>query len=582
MAIRAGTLLLVCIVAIVVGALAPSAHGAEGAGGSGAQDGGVLLSPFAGRASSWAGPGIGREGWAGRRAGNGFVQARSSGFEPGEGGGSEPAPAAPAALGEEESLEQSLESDEDPFANSDGEEGSRGERNILGFDLIGNSGLPDAGEEDFQQGVGFFHKYKLLGGRSDTRGLFSFQTGADQVKELRFITTYEQTIRIPTSAQSYDFVRFSINFVRSFDTISDRFFDDQVFFNELYFNYRKGAHQLRAGSQVFSLGNVDFDRPIDKLNHTNLQVLLTLNPEEAKEPIPSLRYNWFGSDKTLTLYFVPFEQKTFGRKFTDFREEVAARDQGEDPQDDSILRDYSGLQFEWTGASVDLRLGVFHWFDPDNDLTFDFNTDFTNVSADPDTFNTLTNSFRERESSVNFATLEFDGTFGEYVWKVDGGWFDSKNFLSFERLDADTIRVKTIEAPHWAVATSLERAFPIFFLMGIYSYRRIEKVPGGSHILLYENEAVPSAERRNLEKEQFTVVMFWRFPSGMRLTIAASRSSPFEQDTIVGMWSWDRAQFNSQWFVRVLRFETEVQKITGNQFGVNQVFLGYSRSVSGL
>jgi hypothetical protein len=183
---------------------------------------------------------------------------------------------------------------------------------------------------------------------------------------------------------------------------------------------------------------------------------------------------------------------------------------------------------------------------------------------------------------VNFATLEFDGTFGEYVWKVDGGWFDSKNFLSFERLDADTIRVKTIEAPHWAVATSLERAFPIFFLMGIYSYRRIEKVPAGSHILLYENEAVPSAERRNLDKKQFTVVMFWRFPSGMRLTIAASRSSPFQQDTIVGMWSWDRAQFNSQWFVRVLRFETEVQKITGNQFGVNQVFLGYTRSVSGL
>ena len=31
--------------------------------------------------------------------------------------------------------------------------------------------------------------------------------------------------------------------------------------------------------------------------------------------------------------------------------------------------------------------------------------------------------------------------------------------------------------------------------------------------------------------------------------------------TIVGMWSWDRAQFNSQWFVRVLRFETEEEVI---------------------
>ena len=121
MAIRAGALLLVCIVALVAGSLSPSAHGAEGAGGMGAKDGGVLLSPFADPASSRAAPWIGRRGWARRRVGNGFAQAGSSGSLPrgggGEGGGSETAQAPP---GGEKSLEQSLESDEDPFAKPDG------------------------------------------------------------------------------------------------------------------------------------------------------------------------------------------------------------------------------------------------------------------------------------------------------------------------------------------------------------------------------------------------------------------------------------------------------------------------------
>ena len=183
---------------------------------------------------------------------------------------------------------------------------------------------------------------------------------------------------------------------------------------------------------------------------------------------------------------------------------------------------------------------------------------------------------------MNFVTLELDATLGEFVWTVDTGWFDSKNFISFEELDADTIRVETIEAPHFAIATSLERAFPIFFLLGIYSYRQIQDVPADTHILLYENESAPLQEERNLKKEQATLVMFWKLPIGMRLTLAVAESFPFTESTVVGMWSWNRPQFKSEWFLRMLHFETEVQKITGEAFVSNQVFFGYSRSISGL
>ncbi len=483
-------------------------------------------------------------------------------------------------------LEQSLESGEDPLAKEQPSEKPepRGEGKLFGLDLFSDADDLEPGDKEFRANLSFFHKYKLLGGFNSNRGIFSIETGRDELKEFRFVTTYEQIIRIPTSKQSFDFVRFSINFIRSYDTVSNRFFDDQVFFREMYINFRRGAHQLRAGPQIFRLGNVDFDRPIDQLHTTNLRALLTLDPEDSKQALPAFKYNWFGTDKILTLYWVPLEQKTLGRDFTDFRDEVNRRDAGEEPESDSSLRDYSGIQFEWTGTSVDFRLGAFHWFDADNNIKFRFDSNLDNATGV--TGLEFAQTFSEKESGVNFVTMELDATIGEFVWKIDAGWFDSKNFISFSIPDPigepDIIEVRTIEAPYFAMSTSLERAFPIFFLMGIYSFRNIENVEPDSHILLYENEAAPLTELRDLEKEQLTVVMFWKLPAGNRLTLAASESAPFTQNTFVGMWSWDRPQFGSEWFVRMLRFKTERQKVTGKEFVSSQIFFGYSKKIAGL
>ena len=51
-------------------------------------------------------------------------------------------------------------------------------------------------------------------------------------------------------------------------------------------------------------------------------------------------------------------------RFTEFRGE-GIEEQETDSEDSTVsfLRDYYGLQYQWTGDTVDTRVGLFHWFD---------------------------------------------------------------------------------------------------------------------------------------------------------------------------------------------------------------------------
>ena len=56
-------------------------------------------------------------------------------------------------------------------------------------------------EEEFNVKVNFSHKVKTLLGASETVGLSVLEPLLSEIKELRFVSTYDQSVKIHTSPQ---------------------------------------------------------------------------------------------------------------------------------------------------------------------------------------------------------------------------------------------------------------------------------------------------------------------------------------------------------------------------------------------
>ncbi|MCH8844165.1 MAG: hypothetical protein IID61_14490 [SAR324 cluster bacterium] len=441
---------------------------------------------------------------------------------------------------------------------------------------LGDSDDLDGDEGYLRRKVFFRQRYRVLGGVNRTTGIFIFFTGRNELRELRLLNSYQQTIRIEESPTNYKFVKFSIDFTQNYDVESEQFFDTYFVFNEIYLNMRKDKNQFRWGNQIHELGKVDFDSPIDVLHFTNIVGFLTFDAETTKQSIPSLRYDRFFTDQRLTFYAAPIAQRTFGMRFTDFRDDADARDEEKRPDPNSFLRDYAGIQHQWMGRSYDLRVGFFHWFDNSPKVSFQFESDPQGV--DTSSFDKLVETYEERESHTNFFTLEVDMIFGSIGWKADLGLFDQKNFYDYQQPADGDVDFDTVNVPHIGMATSLEKTFPFFFTLVVYSYRKLFDVPPDTHILLYENEKTPSGRKRDLEKQSLTGVFKWRILSNHNATLALSRTFPFVQNGVFAIWAWEQPEFNSEWALKIFHFRTETLKITGDPIESTQVFLSYTRN----
>ena len=117
------------------------------------------------------------------------------------------------------------------------------------------------------------------------------------------------------------------------------------------------------------MGKLDFDSPIDVL-HLQEITAPSLDLENSKEALPSLRYQWLGEDQA-DPDFTTLKANNTGYAFTELRESLEAQEDGEQ-EDGSSLRDYFGLQYQWFAPSYDLRFSYFHWFDQDSSITFDY------------------------------------------------------------------------------------------------------------------------------------------------------------------------------------------------------------------
>ena len=479
--------------------------------------------------------------------------------------------------------------EEDPFAESDVDLGL--EEDPLAdtdFDL-GLEGTPEIEEEeteeqieeqvDFPPRVTFSHEVKTMLGGSETRGLSILDPLLSEIKELRFVSTYDQSVKVQTSPRMYNYFRLSISFSQNYEIKKKRIFDGFASIREIYSNYRVGSHQLRYGTQIFGLGKVDLDKVIDVLHMNNIMGLYTFDPDDTKDAIPSIRYNWFRGGHTATMYLSPVRQQTFGMKFTEFKEEVEKKEEDKEEEKVSFFRDYYGMQYQWTGDVFDARIGLFHWFDSNPYIKFEYQRVADNgTTTIQGSFENMLSNYDEKETRSDFLTLEIDAIWSDLVWKLESGLFKKRNLYSYEIPEGKHIRLSTVRTPHFAFATSFERTFKYFYWLMIYSQRKSFDVPAGSHVFLYENESSLITRKRDVVRNQVSGVAVLKTPdNALRITLLNYQTWPFIQRGFASLFTWERYKQDMALELKFFRLETERVKMLENKIITNQVFLTYTQ-----
>jgi len=466
---------------------------------------------------------------------------------------------------------------EDPFS---GESSGSDQQEVLEFEEEtpeGDDKLQE--EEEFNVKVNFSHKVKTLLGASETVGLSVLEPLLSEIKEFRFVSTYDQSVKIHTSPRMYNFFRLSISFSQNYEVNKKRIFDGYATLREIYSNYRTGPHQLRYGTQIFSLGKVDLDKVIDVLHMNNVMGLYTFDPDDTKDSLTSIRYNWFRGGHTATMYLAPIRQQSFGMRFTEFREEIEKKETESEESRVSFLRDYYGLQYQWTGDIVDTRLGLFHWFDANPYIKFEYEgaseSDSTSVQG---SFEKMLGNYTEKETRSDFITFELDAIWTDMVWKLESGYFKKRNFYSYESPQARQVRLSTFQSPHFALATSFERTFPYFYWLMIYSHRKSYDVPENTHVFLYENEDSLIQRKRDVVRNQVSGVAVLKTPdNSLRITLLNYRTWPFVQKGFASLFTWEHYKENLELELKFFSLKTDRQKMLNNQIATNQVFLTYTQ-----
>ena len=477
--------------------------------------------------------------------------------------------------------------DEDPFAEDgdgaivDEEKGLVDEsvESLVGSlkELTGDNETEVEEVEPFLTEVDFTHSITTQAGFSEIKGLYLIDPSLNKFQELRLNTKYEQSVRIRTSPNLYNYFRLAVSFTQHYEINQQRFYDLLLTVREIWSNYRTGSHQLRYGTQLFSLGKVDIDRTLDVLHLGSLMAFYLGDPEATKTALPALKYNYFRGPHTFTAYAVPIRQQTVGMEFTEFREGIEQEEAGKKSEGGSILRDYLGLQYQWSGDTLDARVGFFHWFDSDTSVSFNYErSDNTSINARRKAFENLLGNYVERESRTNFLTLELDATWEDYVWKLDLGLFDQKNAYSYEAPTSSKLNFSTVRAPYRAWATSLETSTAYGYGIVVLSQRHYSGVPANSHIMLYENESSLVNRTRDVERWQLTGIGVLEPTDDLRVGLVGYTTWPFKQRALIAQLTWDRVKANNQWSMRLLRLDTDSQKMLGNPISSTQAFVVYT------
>ena len=156
---------------------------------------------------------------------------------------------------------------------------------------------------------------------------------------------------------------------------------------------------------------------------------------------------------------------------------------------------------------MDTRVGLFHWFDANPYIKFEYEgASETDSAAVQESFENMLGNYTEKETRSDFITFELDAIWTDMVWKLESGIFKKRNFYSYEVPQERQVKLSTFQSPHFAFATSFERTFPYFYWLMIYSHRKSYDVPENTHVFLYENEDSLIQSTRHVERNQISGV----------------------------------------------------------------------------
>lgn len=459
-------------------------------------------------------------------------------------------------------------------------------------------GLDDESEK-FPIKTSINNRYRLTSGHSEIeKGGVGRENESNKERKNYLVNSYQLSARIQTSPYHYYLFRIMSRFSQKYDMENFQYTDDFEFqVREGYFNGVSGNHRYTIGAQQFRLGKVDYDSPLDILNPKNVTSVEFLDLEESKLPVFGLKYDWLGEVHSFSLYVAPFKQKTAGTEYTIFQEEEEEKETGEFPPDRSVARPNVGIQYQVTLDLVDIRLGLFHWADSNNDISWqalaeaiteDPNTETTAETdeeaveeASAETADSTSDSlsgnraYTEKDKNISFAAIELDITLGSFVLKSDLAVFQEKGFYHFYKDPDSSTEFSTVRVQYGAFAISLEKKLEMMFIMPVYSYRLLLDVPADTHILTFENEVAPLDKKRDIHKQQFSLILFTEFTETLNTVLTIAQTAPFKQQIFTNFWNWTPGGGNHAFVLKLFHANTEKLKQTGKRIAVSKGFLEY-------
>ena len=167
-------------------------------------------------------------------------------------------------------------------------------------------------------------------------------------------------------------------------------------------------------------------------------------------------------------------------------------------------------------------------------------------------------------------------------WKLDAGFYSKKNVYSYRIENQNKLYFNTVNAPFRTWATSLERTFPYFYWIMIYSQREFSGVPKDSHILFYENENSLVDSKRDLQRNQLTGIAVVKTPDNqLRVATVYYLTQPYSQRGWLILGTWERPQENYVLELKLYSVNAGYQKMLDSVLDTTQIYLVYTQKFAG-
>ncbi len=392
---------------------------------------------------------------------------------------------------------------------------------LFGDDETESSQYQFSDADDFQVKTIPRGEYRLtVASSTSEKGYKTSDDDKDKTEELIGTNLVNMQFFINTSPETKYYLDLYATFERTYDQDKDNSDEESDFDDQFSFYIKEAFADHQAGRHFFKIGKqeIDISKLVFKIGNTDMGDEAAFSPlgvfETGDRKPFSFKYLWAPIiNHSITLYYSPFYIRTNKEQdsIDQAKSDAAVAEIIGNMETNTPLRDHYGVMYKFSTDMIDLEIGAFRWFDKEN---------FRYASVLTPSIDGSSDTFLEREDQVEFATLSFGLTSGDYDWKLEAIHSPEKNFYSISReykplavpphLES---KFQTYRLPYTSIALGVEKRWPEFYLMPVIRHSRIEEVPADVQLYLYENEEEPKTEEHIVEKNEFFLLLFSGLPS---------------------------------------------------------------------